>query len=99
MMKIHAHGRITGLKEIATKSGTRMAGAQLAVFIPDRQHQPRTNWLGIVALGTNAASLLAHGEGRFVTVYGDAQLSLWSDKTTGEPRQQLEVIVSSVAAS
>jgi single-stranded DNA-binding protein len=97
-MNISATGRIANLRESMTQTGTRMARGHLLVLVPAHKRQPHTYWLGIVAFGSNANSLLMFGNGRSVWLEGEARFNEWTDRN-GSQREGLGVVVSAVRPS
>ena len=79
--QLSAYGRLgQEPKSITTQSGKPMAVGSLAVTVPARGDEDATLWLGVVAFGSQAETLLSHAKGDMVSVTGRAQLNRWTDK-------------------
>lgn len=96
--QIAAHGRIgKDPKQIATKTGTTMAAASIAVDVSQREEQ-ETLWLNVVAFGHVAESLLRHSQGDLISVAGRLQQNRWQTPE-GEERVQLQVVADSLVSA
>ena len=99
MMQIAAYGRLgQNPKPITTKTGKAMTAASIAIELSDRDGEAQTEWLGVVAFGRVAETLLCHSKGDLVSVAGRVQLSLFDTKD-GESRRELQVIADSVISA
>ena len=95
--QIAVYGRMGGdPRTIATKSGTTMATASMAVDVSARETE-ETLWLGLVAFGGVAESLLKHGKSDMVSVSGRVQISRWK-ATDGTDKEQLQVVADSLVS-
>ena len=99
MMQLAAYGRLgADPKSIQTKTGKAMTAASLAVELSDRDGEAQTEWLGIIAFGRVAETLLRHAKGDLVSVAGRVQLNAFNTKG-GESRRELQVIADSVISA
>jgi len=98
-MHVAAYGRLGGEpREITTSTGTAMAVANVAVELADRHGEAHTQWLGVVAFGRAAETLLRHSKGEMISVSGRAQYNAYTDGN-GIEREQLQVIADSVVSA
>jgi len=67
-----------------------MTVASLAVTLPQRESEA-TVWLGLVAFGEMAETLLTHAKGDMLSVSGRAQQSTWKAQD-GTERDQLQIL-------
>lgn len=95
------HGRLgQEPKEIVTKTGTAMAVASIAVTVDSRgeEQEQETEWLGLVAFGTMAESLLKHKRGDMVSAGGRVQINTWTTGN-GEQRRQFQIVADSLVSA
>jgi single-strand DNA-binding protein len=98
MMQAAVYGRLgSDPRAITTKTGKAMATVRVAVQLDDRSEAPL--WLGLVTFGKVAEVLLRHRVGDLLSASGRLQRNSWTDKNTGEVREQLEVIVENIVSA
>jgi single-strand DNA-binding protein len=99
MMQIAAYGRLgQDPREIATSTGKAMAVASIAVTLPDRQGEEHTQWLGIIAFGKVAETLLRHVKGDMISASGRAQHNAYTT-SNGETREQIQIVADTVLSA
>ncbi len=99
MMQAAAYGRLgADPKSISTKTGKMMAAASIAVDLSDRNGESKTEWVGVVAFGRVAETLLRHSKGDLVSVAGRVQLNSFDTKG-GESRRELQIIADAVISA
>lgn len=95
--EIAAYGRLgRDPRQVETRSGKTMTVASIAVQLgaePDG-----ATWLGIVAFGTTAETLVQHRKGEPVSVTGRLQSRTWTDGDRAT-RQQFEVVADSILSA
>ena len=97
--QLSAYGRLgQEPKSITTQSGKPMAVGSLAVTVPARGDEDATLWLGVVAFGSQAETLLSHAKGDMVSVTGRVQLNRWTDKD-GNDREDLQVVADQITST
>lgn len=101
MMQASVYGRLgQDPRAIETKTGKPMAVGSLAVALECRgADEPVTWWVGLVAFGKCAAVLLTHSKGDLLSVSGRVQLNTWTDKATGEEREQPQVVAEAIVSA
>lgn len=101
MMQLAAYGRLgVTPTQRDTSTGNVMATATMAVDMATaRDEGAPPLWLGLVAFGRQAEELLRHKKGDLISVAGRAQRSRWTDRSTGEQREQLQVVADSVLSA
>ena len=82
-------------RTVATKTGTPMATASLAVSLSD---DDSATWFGVVAFSRQADELTRHSKGDLVSVSGRLQVNRWTTQT-GEAREQLQVVADTVLSA
>lgn len=98
MMQASTYGRLAAdPRSIETKSGKPMATCRLAVHLDREDEAPL--WLGLVAFGRLADELMRHGKGELVSVSGRIQRNTWTDRQTGEIREQLQLLADSLISA
>ena len=99
MMQVAVYGRLgADPKPIKTKTGKAMTAASMAIELSDRNGESATEWLGVVAFGRVAETLLRHARGDLVSVAGRVQLNAFKTKG-GESRRELQIIADSVISA
>ena len=97
-MHLAAYGRLgADPKEIVTKTGNAMSVGNLAVNLPDRQGDEHTQWIGVVAFGRAAETLLKHEKGELLSVSGRVQLNVYT--SSGDQQEQLQVIADVIVSA
>ena len=76
-----------------------MATASAAVDVTQGEGDQQTLWLGLVAFGKAAESLMRNHKGDLLSIQGKTTQSVWTDKTTGEERSRLSVNVESIVSA
>lgn len=103
MMQAAAYGRLgQDPRQLETRTGTLMVVGSLAVDVSDgrdAEEEAPPLWLGLVAFGRVAEDLLRHSKGELLSVSGRVQRRTWTDKTTGEEREQLQVVADSIVSA
>ena len=95
---ISGYGRLgADPRQIQTTTGKTMASASIAVDVSAREVE-ETLWLGIVAFGGVAETLLKHGKGDMVSVCGRVQISRWK-ASDGTDKDQLQVVADSLISA
>jgi single-strand DNA-binding protein len=95
---ISGYGRLgQDPKPITTKTGKAMATASIAVDVSAREVE-ETLWLGIVAFGCVAETLLRHAKGDMVSVCGRVQISRWK-ASDGTDKEQWQVVADSLVSA
>ncbi len=91
------HGRLGGdPREIPTRGQTLMVSGSVAVKIQTRDNE-ETLWLGLLAFGKQAESLLRHKSGDMVSASGRVQLNRW--EKNGEQREQWQLVADSLVSA
>lgn len=102
MMQASAYGRLGGdPREIATRTDTRMATASMAVDVSGVRtagEDAPPLWLGIVAFGRVAETLLRHDKGDLVSVSGRVQRNRYVAKD-GAEREQLQIVADTILSA
>lgn len=102
MMQASAYGRLGGdPRRIETRTEKTMAVGSLAVDVHDGRGEADAAplWLGIVAFGRVADDLLRHVKGDLLSVSGRLQRNVWTDRKTGEVREQLQVVADALVSA
>ncbi len=99
MLEIAAHCRV-GQDPIArqTKTGKDMATASVAVDVTQGEGDQQTLWLGLVAFGKMADTLMRHKQGDLLSLQGKATQSHWTGKD-GQEQTRLSVNVESIISA
>ena len=99
MMQLAAYGRLgADPKSITTKTGKAMTVVSIAVELSDRDGEAQTEWLGIVAFGRVAETLLEQSKGDLISMCGRVQINSWAAKN-GDTRRELQVIADAVISA
>lgn len=101
MMQVAVYGRLgVDPRDIETRTGNQMATATMAVDMANaRDEDAPPMWLGLIAFGRQAEALLRQKKGDLVSVAGRAQVSRWTDRSTGEEREQLQIVIDSLISA
>ena len=100
MLEIAAHARLGKDPELKqTNNGNEMAVSSVAVDVTQGESDQQTLWLGLVAFGKTAESLMRHKKGDLLSIQGKATQSVWKDRTTGEERSRLSLNVESIISA
>jgi len=95
MMQASLHGRLgRDPTNINTKSGTAMTTAPVAVTLDNE-----TLWVRVIGFAKVADALARHVKGEMISASGRVQLSKWTDQTTGQTRENLELIADTVISA
>ena len=79
-----------------------MASARLAVEIEartDGESGAETWWLSVLAFGRTAESLMRHAKGEPMSVSGRLQSQRWTDRATGERREDWQCIADAIVSA
>ena len=99
MMRLAIHGRLgRDAKLIDTQSGKPMAVASIAVDLPDKAGDYKTEWLELLAFGRMAEQLAGHKKGEAVSAYGRGQINEYQNNTR-EVSRQLQVVVDGIVSA
>jgi single stranded DNA-binding protein len=77
-----------------TPSGKPIFTVSVAVNRGPKENR-RTIWFGIKAFGELAETVIVK-KGDLVEVMGQVDVSTWTDKTTGQPRERFEVLANDI---
>ena len=94
------HGRLgKDPGERTTSNGKVMATVSVAVDVGrgDADEQPPL-WVGVLAFGRVAESLLKHKQGDLVSLAGRLQMNRWKDQE-GKDHEQLQVLADSLISA
>ena len=101
MMQAAAYGRLGGdPREIATRTGTKMAVASIAVDLDDGRGDGDAGpfWLNIIAFGRVADTLLRHSCGDLLSASGRLQINRYIARD-GSEREQLQLVADSIVSA
>lgn len=97
MMLSSVYGRLVfAPRELATKTGTRMVSARVAVDVTGRG-DPETFWLDVLAFGANAELLAAHIKGEMIAATGKVTLSRYVKD--GTEREQYQLVADAIMST
>jgi len=81
MLQMAAHARLGKDPELKqTSNGNDMAVSSAAVDVTQGEGDQQTLWLGLVAFGKAAESLMRHHKGDLLSIQGKTTQSVWTDK-------------------
>jgi len=99
MMQASAYGRLgQDPKGIATKTGTAMCVASIAVDVAREDADAPPLWLGIVAFGRVAEALAKHNKGDLLSVSGRVQVNRWTGND-GTRHEQLQIVADALVSA
>jgi single-strand DNA-binding protein len=99
MMHASAYGRLgQDPTERESQAGKKWVTVSLAVDIAMDADQPPF-WLRVVAFGKVAEMLLRHGKGDLLSVSGRAQINRWTDRQSGQAREQIQIVADSLVSA
>lgn len=97
-MQAAIHGRLgKDPQPIATKTGTPMASASVAVDVSARD-QEAVLWVRITAFGRTAEDLLRHQKGDMVSAAGRLELQRWTSND-GTQREQWQMVADALVSA